>query len=167
MSDFNFDTAPSRVGTDSQKWQKYAGRDILPLWVADMDFVSAPAIVEAIQQRAAHGIFGYAQAHEGLNRAIIDYLRDRRDADVPILPMVVERLLRSICQHPIWAAMPEYKPSFEKAISACDRNDYTGCLEQIIPPQLALYRAALEKRLGLPVARCSLYSFAYGEELVL
>jgi len=61
MSDFNFDTAPSRVGTDSQKWQKYAGRDILPLWVADMDFVSAPAIVEAIQQRAAHGIFGYAR----------------------------------------------------------------------------------------------------------
>lgn len=53
---------------------------------------------------------------------------------------VVERLLRTICQHPIWATMPEYKPSFEKAISACDRNDYTGCLEQVIPPQLALYR---------------------------
>ena len=35
---FNFDHVPQRLGTDSQKWQKYAGRDILPLWVADMDF---------------------------------------------------------------------------------------------------------------------------------
>ena len=73
MSDFNFDTAPSRVGTDSQKWQKYAGRDILPLWVADMDFVSAPAIVEAIQQRAAHGIFGYARPVASTTEAVVDY----------------------------------------------------------------------------------------------
>ncbi|HOF09719.1 MAG TPA: PatB family C-S lyase [Opitutaceae bacterium] len=77
MSDFNFDTAPSRVGTDSQKWQKYAGRDILPLWVADMDFVSAPAIVEAIQQRAAHGIFGYARPVASTTEAVVDYCARR------------------------------------------------------------------------------------------
>ena len=51
MSDFNFDTAPSRVGTDSQKWQKYAGRDILPLWVADMDFMAAEPIIKALKVR--------------------------------------------------------------------------------------------------------------------
>ena len=39
---FDFDTPPDRQGTDSQKWQKYAGRDVLPLWVADMDFRSPP-----------------------------------------------------------------------------------------------------------------------------
>ena len=77
MSDFNFDTAPSRVGTDSQKWQKYAGHDILPLWVADMDFVSAPAIVEAIQQRAAHGIFGYARPVASTTEAVVDYCARR------------------------------------------------------------------------------------------
>jgi cystathionine beta-lyase len=77
MSDFNFDTAPSRVGTDSQKWQKYAGRDILPLWVADMDFVSAPAIVEAIQQRAAHGVFGYARPVASTTEAVVDYCARR------------------------------------------------------------------------------------------
>jgi cystathionine beta-lyase len=38
MTSFNFDTVPVRLGTDSQKWQKYAGKDILPMWVADMDF---------------------------------------------------------------------------------------------------------------------------------
>ena len=44
---FDFDTVIERRGTDSQKWQKYAGRDILPLWVADMDFKSSPAIIDA------------------------------------------------------------------------------------------------------------------------
>lgn len=58
---FDFTNPPDRRGTDSQKWQKYAGRDILPLWVADMDFPSPPAIVSALQARVAHGIYGYAR----------------------------------------------------------------------------------------------------------
>lgn len=58
---FDFDTVPERRGTDSQKWQKYAGKDILPMWVADMDFKSSPAIISALQERVAHGIFGYAR----------------------------------------------------------------------------------------------------------
>jgi cystathionine beta-lyase len=45
---FDFDTVHPRLGTDSQKWQKYGGRDILPLWVADMDFRSPPAVIEAV-----------------------------------------------------------------------------------------------------------------------
>ena len=47
---FDFDTVIDRRGTDSQKWQKYAGKDILPLWVADMDFKSSPAIIEAMKR---------------------------------------------------------------------------------------------------------------------
>ena len=58
---FDFDTVIERRGTDSQKWQKYAGRDILPLWVADMDFRSSPAIIAALQERVATGVFGYAR----------------------------------------------------------------------------------------------------------
>jgi cystathionine beta-lyase len=58
---FDFITPPSRQETDSQKWQKYAGRDILPMWVADMDFKSSPAIIAALQQRVDHGVFGYAR----------------------------------------------------------------------------------------------------------
>jgi cysteine-S-conjugate beta-lyase len=45
---FDFHTPPERRDTDSQKWQKYAGRDILPLWVADMDFKSSPGVITAI-----------------------------------------------------------------------------------------------------------------------
>jgi cystathionine beta-lyase len=58
---FDFDTPTNRVGTDSQKWQKYAGRDVLPMWVADMDFKSSPAILAALHDRVEHGIYGYAR----------------------------------------------------------------------------------------------------------
>jgi cystathionine beta-lyase len=74
---FNFDTPPDRRGTDSQKWQKYAGRDVLPMWVADMDFEAAPAIVEALQRRAAHGIFGYARPVKSAVDAVIAALGAR------------------------------------------------------------------------------------------
>jgi cystathionine beta-lyase len=74
---FNFDTPPDRRGTDSQKWQKYAGRDVLPMWVADMDFESAPAIVEAIQKRAAHGIFGYSRPVKSTVDAVLGALASR------------------------------------------------------------------------------------------
>ena len=74
---FNFDTPPRRLGTDSQKWQKYEGRDVLPMWVADMDFEVAPAIVEALQRRAAHGIFGYARPVKSTVDAVLGALAER------------------------------------------------------------------------------------------
>lgn len=74
---FDFDTVPSRLGTDSQKWQKYAGRDILPLWVADMDFRSPPAIIDALQRRVADGIFGYARPVKSTVDAVVNALASR------------------------------------------------------------------------------------------
>jgi cystathionine beta-lyase len=58
---FDFDTVINRRDSDSRKWHKYSGQDILPMWVADMDFKSPPAIVAALQERVAHGIYGYAR----------------------------------------------------------------------------------------------------------
>ena len=72
---FDFDTVPTRLGTDSQKWQKYAGRDILPLWVADMDFKSSPAIIAALHDRVAHGVFGYARPVKSTVNAVVDALQ--------------------------------------------------------------------------------------------
>jgi len=71
---FDFDTVPQRLGTDSQKWQKYAGQDILPLWVADMDFRSSPAILAALHERVEHGIFGYARPTKATVSAVTDAL---------------------------------------------------------------------------------------------
>ena len=58
---FDFDAPVARAGTDSEKWAKYAGRDILPLWVADMDFAAPPTVIDALHARVAHGVFGYNQ----------------------------------------------------------------------------------------------------------
>jgi cystathionine beta-lyase len=74
---FNFERPPDRHGTDSQKWQKYAGREILPMWVADMDFEAAPAIVEALQRRVAHGIFGYARPVQSTVEAVVEEMARR------------------------------------------------------------------------------------------
>ena len=77
MTNFDFDTVPERRGTDSQKWQKYAGRDILPLWVADMDFKSSPAIISSLQERVAHGIFGYARPVKSTVDAVVAAMEQR------------------------------------------------------------------------------------------
>ncbi|MDE3084269.1 MAG: aminotransferase class I/II-fold pyridoxal phosphate-dependent enzyme, partial [Verrucomicrobiota bacterium] len=69
---FDFDTPPDRRGTDSQKWQKYAGRDVLPLWVADMDFCSPPAVIDALHRRVEHGVFGYARPVKSTGDAFVN-----------------------------------------------------------------------------------------------
>lgn len=74
---FNFDTTPERRGTDSQKWQKYAGRDVLPMWVADMDFETAPVIVEALRRRVEHGIYGYARPVKSTVDAVVGAMEAR------------------------------------------------------------------------------------------
>ena len=74
---FNFDMTPERRGTDSQKWQKYAGRDVLPMWVADMDFETAPVIVEALRRRVEHGIYGYARPVKSTVDAVVGAMEAR------------------------------------------------------------------------------------------
>ena len=71
---FNFDTPVERRGTASMKWDKYKDQDIIPMWVADMDFPSPPAVIKAIQQRAEYGVFGYTLTPEELNDQVISML---------------------------------------------------------------------------------------------
>lgn len=73
----DFDRLINRRGTASEKWDKYAGRDILPMWVADMDFASAPPILAALQRRIAHGVFGYTHAPQSLIEAAQAHLQTR------------------------------------------------------------------------------------------
>jgi cystathionine beta-lyase len=71
---FDFDNCPERTGYGSLKWDKYKDRDILPLWVADMDFNTAPVILDALQARLDHGIFGYTIPHQAPIEAVLNYL---------------------------------------------------------------------------------------------
>jgi len=70
---FNFDQIIDRQKSDSVKWRLY-DPDVLPLWVADMDFLSPPAIIRALQERVAHGVFGYRIFPEDLCETIAEWL---------------------------------------------------------------------------------------------
>jgi cysteine-S-conjugate beta-lyase len=70
----NFDYLPDRHNTGSYKWDKYKNTEIIPLWVADMDFVSPPCISEALIESAQFGVFGYSEATESCAQAFIDYV---------------------------------------------------------------------------------------------
>lgn len=65
---FDFDQAPNRRHTDSLKWQRYGAA--LPLWVADMDFISPEPVLAALQERVAHGVFGYGAPPDELTATI-------------------------------------------------------------------------------------------------
>ncbi len=71
----DFDLPIDRHSTGSVKWNRYAGRDILPLWVADMDFRCPPAVLAALHRRIAHGVLGYGEPSAGLLDAVTGYLR--------------------------------------------------------------------------------------------
>ena len=74
---FDFDRPIDRAGGgfhDSIKWNRYAGRDVIPLWVADMDFAAPPAVIAALHRRVDHGVFGYGQPWPSLVAAVVEHL---------------------------------------------------------------------------------------------
>ncbi len=79
MKPYDFTQPPQRRGGDSLKWNKYAGRDILPLWVADMDFAAPPAVREALTGRVDDGVYGYGTVPAGLNETICAHLAHEYD----------------------------------------------------------------------------------------
>jgi cysteine-S-conjugate beta-lyase len=80
MTDISdFDRIIDRGSVPGEKWGRYAGRDVLPLWVADMDFAAPAEIIQALQQRLAHGVFGYTDPWPALADAVVEGLA--RDHD--------------------------------------------------------------------------------------
>ena len=75
--EYNFDETVSRRNTNCLKWDASADPDVLPMWVADMDFRTAPAIVEALQKRVAHGIFGYTRVPDEYYEAVVSWFGRR------------------------------------------------------------------------------------------
>src|SRR5256712_11354069 len=60
---YDFDRVIERRHTESSKWRKY-GEDVVPLWVADMDFASPEPVIRALRERVEHGVFGYGYNQE-------------------------------------------------------------------------------------------------------
>ncbi len=114
--DSQFDKIINRRGSGSYKWDSRS--DVLPLWVADMDFCTAPCVIEALQRRVEHGIFGYTLVRDDYYDALIDwfssrhhYMVNRSDVIytsgvVPAISAIIKALVRPdegvIVQTPVY-----------------------------------------------------------------
>lgn len=102
---FNFDQLPSRLNTRSVKWDE-ADPDVLPLWVADMDFPTAPCVQQAVVRRAMHPCYGYTLVPEDYYQAIIQWFWERHGwrihrseilYTIGVVPAIAA-ILRAVCQ---------------------------------------------------------------------
>ncbi len=78
---YNFDKKINRKNTDSIKWnnlkENYGSEDLLPMWVADMDFESPKEVIDALKERVEHGVFGYPYIGDEVYNSIINWVRKR------------------------------------------------------------------------------------------
>ena len=74
---YDFDKITPRCGTNSYKWDSTDDKEVLPMWVADMDFPTAPCIINALEKRVEHGIFGYTRVPEEYYDAVISWFSRR------------------------------------------------------------------------------------------
>ncbi|XOV87404.1 MAG: MalY/PatB family protein [Pseudomonadota bacterium] len=119
----DFDEYIDRTGTSSTKFERYRNSDVLPLWVADMDFRSPPAVIDALLERVSHGVFGYTDTSDALHEAIIERLARLYDwritaEDLVYLPGVVPALnlaCRALAGpgEGVMTATPVYPPFLE------------------------------------------------------
>ena len=104
MTVYDFDEIIDRSNSSSEKWERYRGRDIIPLWVADMDFRSPPAIIEALHERVSHGVFGYTAPPEGLGAALAPHFRMLGEPrDVPFVIRETRRKFQhTVAELSVW-----------------------------------------------------------------
>ncbi|AJR07987.1 putative C-S lyase [Photobacterium gaetbulicola] len=132
-----FDQYIDRTGSNSIKWQKYQGQDVLPMWVADSDFKVPQAITDALHNHVDHGIFGYGSAPTALTELIIERM---------------QRLYR-------WHVEPEwivYLPGLVCGInlavrSVCNDKQGVACPSPIYPPFKSSAKLAKRPLSKLPV----------------
>lgn len=83
---YDFDKIINRRGTDSKKWnnlkEEYGSEDLLPMWVADMDFKSPKEVIDAFKERVDHGVFGYPDIGDDVYEIIIKWAKERYNWDI-------------------------------------------------------------------------------------
>jgi cystathionine beta-lyase len=133
-----FDVPMDRTASGSLKWARYAGRDVLPMWVADMDFRSPDPIIAALHRRVDHGVFGYSTAHAGVAEAVCRHLQN----------------VHGIAIDPSWIVwMPGMVVGL--AMSAClagEPGDEILTCTPVYPPFLKVHRDAGRQLVTVPLA---------------
>jgi len=136
-----FDEPIDRQGTASEKWDRFAGRDVLPMWVADMDFRAPPPVLAALHARVDHGIFGYTRPPDELNA-------------------LTQRLLD---EHYDWSVetdwlewLPGLVPGIHLACACAGRDgDAVATFTPIYPPFLQAPPRARRELIEVPLADAS------------
>ncbi|MBS0967296.1 PatB family C-S lyase [Nissabacter archeti] len=132
---FNFDLRVDRSHSDSMKWHKYRDQAVIPLWVADTDFQSPPAVIDALAQRVAHGVFGYGTPPPELTALIVERMHTRyqwaiRPEWIVYLPGLVCGLnlaMRSYTRETQAAIIPTpLYPPFAEAAGYAGRHAYAA-----------------------------------------
>ena len=137
MADFN--TIIDRAGTSALKWEKYAGEDVLPMWVADMDFASPPCVVDALRSRVDHGVFGYTVPPDELVDVVCTRFRERY-----CWPLEPEWL--------VW--LPGVVPGLSAACTAyTEPGDDIATFTPVYPPFLQLPRKCGRTVNRIPLAQ--------------
>ena len=83
-------SSDTRAQSDSEKWHKYTGTNILPMWIADTEFLAAPPILDALRDRLDHGVFGYGYRQPRFLNAVKKHCRELYDWHIEddwILPL--------------------------------------------------------------------------------
>ncbi|WP_027450516.1 MalY/PatB family protein [Xylanibacter brevis] len=144
MSKYNFDEIVTRRHTGCVKWDEprplsVGGEDIIPLWVADMDFKAAPAIQEAVIKRAQHGVYGYTVVEDDYYDAVISWFKRRHQWDirreeiiyttgvVPAMSVAIKAL--TMPGEKVLILSPDYNCFFSSI-----RNNGCEVLESILSP---------------------------------
>jgi cystathionine beta-lyase len=134
-----FDEAIDRAGTASEKWDRYAGRDVLPMWVADMDFRAPPPVLAALHERVDHGVFGYTRPPDELNETAVAMLGQHFD-----WPVEPEWL--------VW--LPGLVPGIHLACATAGADgDAVATFTPIYPPFLQAPARARRECVRVPLAR--------------
>lgn len=130
----NFDLVPSRWNTNSYKYDSAPNQEIIPLWVADMDFPTAPVVQEAILKRAQHPIFGYVKVPESFYQSTMNWFARRHGWTIPrdafiytsgVVP-AISAIIQGICKpgDKVLVQTPVYNCFFSSIRnSGCERVD--------------------------------------------
>ena len=144
MGKYNFDEIIDRRGTSCNKWEYNIPEDVIPMWVADMDFAAAPEIREAMQKRLDHPVYGYTHHSKELKDAIVSWVGRRYHWDIQsewlgFSPGVVPALVMSLLSlttpgdrivimtpvyHPFYSSIEENGRVIINHQLDCDENGY-------------------------------------------